>query len=313
MTRSGMSAQLVTALQSLAAIEWSADADMLVEAIIERKHVTSALKILEIVPDDSRNMDALVQMVVMYGSSEKLLEAVRVCTNKPRVQQNLLPILSRTAPIRYLIEAYQHIPKDSALLESLLELILDKVKSTMELMPLIRSTEDETSTTFFKLIRRFVKGAPAKELVKLLEIQVSDRTPLGEFIVTEIFARGKTEHMAEAYDFVGMDSFASVALALGLARYGTLSQIDAALEKSNSLPRAAVLLRHASLKNVVEEGAKEFSLARVFKMNKEEEKKQTDLSKLEKEARLLMVETEERLYKLSETLHGEATGRLKRS
>ena len=312
MTRSGISAQLVAAVQSLAAIEWSPDADMLVEAIIERRHVTSALKILEVVPDDSKNMDALIQMITTHGSVDKLLEAIRLCAEKPRIQQNLLPILTRTAPIRYLIEAYGHIPKDSPLLEGLLELILSKTKSTMELMPLIRSTEDVTSTTFFKLIQRFIKGAPVKELVKLLEIQVSDRTPVGEYIVTEIYARGKPDHMAEAYDFVGMDSDASVALALGLARYATPEYIEIALEKSNALPRAAKILQYASLKNTVEEDAKGFSFSRMLKMDKEGDKRQASLGKVEKDARRLMAEAEERLFNLSEKIHGAATGRLKR-
>ena len=313
MTRSGVSAQLVSALLSLAAIEWSADADMLVEAIIERKHVTSALKILEIVPDESKNLDALVNMITMHGSSEKLLEAIRLCADKPRIQQNLLPILTRTAPMNLLIEAYQHIPKDSPLLTGLLEFILNKTKSTMELMPLIRSTEDVTSDTFFKLIRRFVKGAPVKELVKLLEIKVSDRTEVGEFIVTEIISRGKPEHMAEAFDFVGMDSFASVALAFGLARYAPIDFVETASEKTNSLPRAGVILRYTSLKNTVTDSAKGFSLKRALKMDKEQDKRQSELNKLERVAKKLMVETEDRLYKLSEVIHGTASGRLKRS
>ena len=312
MTRSGVSAHLVTALQSVAAIGWSSDADMLVEAIIERKHVSSALKILECVPDDSKSIDALIQMITTHGSADKLLEAVRLCIDKPRIQQNLLPILTRTAPMRYLIEAYQHIHKDSPLLDGLLKLILNKTKSTMELMPLIRSTEDVTSDTFFKLIRRFIKGAPVKELVKLLEIQVSDRTQVGEFIVTEIVARGKPEHMAEAYDFVGMDSFASVALAFALARYAPPEMVEMALEKSTALPRAAVILRYTHLKSTVEVLSKEFSFAKMFKMENEQGKRQSEINKIEKNAKKLMAETEERLFQLSGAIHGAASGRLKR-
>lgn len=314
MTKSGISSQLVTALHSLAEIEWSSDADMLVEAIIERKHVTSALKILPIVPDDSENIDSLVQLITVYGSIDRLLEAIRVCKDKPRIQQNILPLLARKAPVKYMIEAYSHIQKESPLLDGLLEQILDKTKSTVELMPLIRSTEDVTSEMFLKLIRRFVKGAPVKELVKLLEIQVSDRTLVGEFIITEIVARGKPAHMAEAYDFVGMDSFASVALAFGMFRYATLDLIESSLDKSKTLPRAAIILRYASLKKASEEDESQgFSLAKMLKLNKEGDRRQVELNKVEKEAKKLLVETEEKLYKLSEKIHGAASGRLKRN
>ena len=313
MTRSGASAQLVTALQAIAAIEWSPEADLLVEAIIERKHVSSALKILEIIPDDSQNVDLLVKMITMHGSTDKLLAAVQICTQKPRIQQSLLPILTRTAPVKYLIEAYQYIEQGSPLLEGLLELILEKTKSTIELMPLIRSVDDVDSETFFKLIRRFVKGAPVKELVKLLEIQVSDKTTVGEFLVTEIVARGKPDHMAEAFDFVSMDSFSSVALAFGLARYGLLEQVETALAKSAALPRAGIILRYAGLKRGIEQESKGgFNLKRMLKMDDTLEKNQAALRKIEAEAKKLMVETEDRLYKLSETVHGSATGRLRR-
>ena len=312
MTRSGVSAQLVAALRSLSAFDWSPDADLLVEAIIERRHVTSALKILELIPENSVNLDALIQLITRHGSPEKLLEAVRLTSERPRVQQNLLPILTRTAPVKHLIEAYQYIPKNSPLLEGLLELILEKVRSTMDLMPLIRSTEDVTSETFFKLIRRFIKGAPVKELVKLLEIQVSDMTEMGEFIVTEIVARGKPDHMFEAYEFVGMDSFASVALACAMSRYAPSEAIDAALEQSSALPRAAIVLRHTQLKQLVSEGEQQGFVAKILGKSNEKEARQAELKKIEQDAKRLITETEERLYRISEKVHGAATGRLKR-
>ncbi|MBF0401919.1 MAG: PilZ domain-containing protein [Magnetococcales bacterium] len=314
MTRSGISSQLVSALQIIATIEWSSDADMLVEAIIERKHVASALKVLDIIPEDSANTDALIKLISMHGSPEKLLEAVRVCAKKPRIQQNLLPILSRTAPIKYLIEAYQYIPKDSPLLEGLLELILEKTKSTMELMPLIRSVEDVNSTVFLKLIQRFAKGAPIKELVKLLEIQVSDKTQVGEFLVTEIVARGKPEHILEAFDFVSMDSFSSVALAFGLARCGLPYHMELAMAKTETLPRAGIILYYASLKQALEtpQGFNLANLTRALGLDKSVDENRAALAKVEREAKKLMNSTEDRLCKLSEILHGQVTGRLKR-
>ncbi|MEO5350669.1 MAG: PilZ domain-containing protein [Magnetococcus sp. YQC-3] len=314
MTRSGMSAQLVTALQIISAIEWSADADMLVEAIIERKHVASGLKVLEVIPEESANTDGLIKMICMHGSPEKLLEAVRICTHKPRIQQNLLPVLSRTAPVKYLIEAYQYIPKNSPLLEGLLEIILDKTKSTMELMPLIRSIEDVNSTVFLKLVQRFAKGAPIKELVKLLEMQVSDKTQVGEFLVMEIVARGKPEHILEAFNYVSMDSFSSVALAFGLTLCGTQDQLDLAMMKTDTLPRAATLLYHASLKRSLEEeqGFNLSQLTRMLKLDKSQEENRAALVKVEREAKGLIIATEDRLCRLSEILHGSVTGRLKR-
>ena len=314
MTRSGVSAQLVLALQIIAAIEWSSDADMLVEAIIERKHVSSGLKVLDIIPEDSVNTDALIKMIIVHGSPEKLLEAVRICAHKPRIQQNLLPVLSRTAPVKYLIEAYQYIQKESPLLEGLLELILEKTKSTMELMPLIRSVEDVNSTVFLKLIQRFAKGAPIKELVKLLEIQISDKTQVGEFLVMEIVARGKPEHILEAFNYVSMDSFSSVALAFGLTRCGLPYQVEVALTKTETLPRAATILRYTSLKQSLEEdpGFNLTHLSRILKLDKSVEANSLALSKVEREAKKLIIETEDRLCRLSEILHGSVTGRLKR-
>ncbi|MEO5363897.1 MAG: PilZ domain-containing protein [Magnetococcus sp. DMHC-8] len=314
MTRSGVSAQLVVALQIISAIEWSPDADMLVEAIIERKHVASALKVLELVPEDSVNTDPLIKMIIMHGSPEKLLEAVRICTHKPRIQQHLLPVLSRTAPVKYLIEAYQYVHKESPLLEGLLELILEKTKSTMELMPLIRSVEDVNSTVFLKLIQRFAKGAPIKELVKLLEIQVSDKTQVGEFLVMEIVSRGKPEHLLEAFNYVSMDSFSSVALAFGLTRCALPYQLEMALTKTEGLPRAEIILRHAHLKSLLEEdqGFNLTHLSRMLKLDKSVETNNLALSKVEKDAKRLIIETEDRLCRLSEILHGAVLGRLKR-
>ncbi|MEO5340599.1 MAG: hypothetical protein H7837_08795 [Magnetococcus sp. MYC-9] len=316
MTRSGMSAQLVSALQIISAIEWSPDADLLVEAIIERKHVASGLKVLEVIPEESTNTDALVKMIVMHGSPEKLLESVRICANKPRIQQSLLPILSRTAPIKYLIEAYQYIHPESPMLEGLLELILEKTKSTMELMPLIRSVEDVHSVVFLKLIQRFSRGAPIKELVKLLEIQVSDKTQVGELLVTEIVARGKPEHILEALNYVSMDSFSSVALAFGLYRCGLPYQVEVALMKTETLPRAAVILRYAHLKNQVEGDQQGFNLTqltKLFKNDRSTEENRAALAKIEQSAKKLLIETEDRLCKLSEVLHGAPSGRLKRA
>ncbi|MBF0462218.1 MAG: PilZ domain-containing protein [Magnetococcales bacterium] len=314
MMRSGLSAQLVSALQTIAAIEWSYDADMLVEAIIERKHVTSALKVLDIIPEESANTDSLVKMIIMLASPEKLLEAVRICAHKPRIQQNLLPALARTAPVKYLIEVYQYIPKGSPLLESLLELILEKTKSTMELMPLIRSAEDVHSAAFLKLVQRFAKGAPVKELVKLLEIQVSDKTQVGEFLVMEIVARGKPEHILEAFHYVSMDSFSSVALAFGLSRCGLPYQLEEALTRTETLPRAATILYYTRLKQSLEEeqGFNLTNLARMLKLDRSVEENRAALIKIEREARKLIIETEERLCRLSEILHGSVTGRLKR-
>ncbi|MBF0162218.1 MAG: hypothetical protein HQL88_08010 [Magnetococcales bacterium] len=316
MTRSGISAQLVSALQIISAIEWSADADMLVEAVIERKHVASGLKVLEVIPEDSANTDLLVKMIVTHGSPEKLLEAVRICSNKQRIQQTLLPILSRTAPIKYLIEAYQYIPKDSPLLESLLELILEKTKSTMELMPLIRSVDNVHSVVFLKLIQRFARGAPVKELVKLLEIQVSDKTQVGELLVTEVVSRGKPEHIMEAFNHVSMNSFSSIALAYGLFRCALPHQVEFALMKTETLPKAAVILRYTHLKNLVEGDQQGFNLtqlAKMFRHDRSAEENRVALAKVEQEAKRLIVETEERLCKLSEILHGAPSGRLKRS
>ncbi|MBF0184280.1 MAG: PilZ domain-containing protein [Magnetococcales bacterium] len=315
MTRSGISAQLVTALQIIATIEWSPDADILVEAVIERRHVSSALRVLEIIPEDSVNTDALVKLIVMHSSPEKLLEAVRICGNKPRIQQHLLPVLSRTAPAKYLIEAYQYIHKESPMLEGVLELILEKAKSTMELMPLIRSVEDVNSAVFLKLIQRFAKGAPIKELVKLLEIQVSDKTQVGEFLVMEIVARGKPEHMLETFNYVSMDSFSSVALAYGLVKCGLPYQWEVALSKTETLPRAGVVLRYATLKQSVEEthGFNLSNISRMLKLDKSVEQNNLALAKIEKTAKKLMIETEDRLCRLSEILHGQVTGRLKRS
>jgi hypothetical protein len=150
--------------------------------------------------------------------------------------------------------------------------------------------------------------------VKLLEIQVSDKTQVGEFLVMEIVARGKPEHMLETFNYVSMDSFSSVALAYGLVKCGLPYQWEVALSKTETLPRAALLLRYSSLKSSLEEepGFNLSNISRMLKLDKSVEQNNLALAKIEKQAKKLMIDTEDRLCRLSEILHGQVTGRLKR-
>lgn len=312
LSRAGLASCLVSALKTLAEIEWFPEADVLVDAIIERRHVVSLLKVLDLIPAKSPSLERLVHVIAMDGSPEKLLEAVKLCVKNVRVQQNILPVLISTGTAKQLIEAYKYLDKDSPLLPGLLENILERTKSTVDLMPLIELATDVDSLTFQKLIQRFIKGAPVNELVKLLESRVDDYTKIGEYLVTEIVIRGKTEQMLEAMDHMKMDSFGSVGLAFALARFGRPHQIAAALSKTSTLPRAGIILRYASMRKASEERSKGFSLTRILNLDSNPDKGQGDMAQVQMQAKRMMGEAEDRLCDLSVEIHGAVMGRLRR-
>lgn len=310
--QSGTNSFLVTAMKSIQETAgWTDDCERLVEAIVEKKHVLSAIETLEVVPLECNQLDALALVIVTGTSPEQLLRAMRASSDKPRIQKRLLPALIQTGSIRFLAEAFQYVDKDSPVFTNLVDAILEKGKFSSDFLPLILGMTDVESPVYAKLVKRFLKVAPIKELAHLLSKQISDDTQLGEFLASEIVNRGQPENMAEAFKHTTMDSFASVILAYGLASFsGSKTElIDQALTQTAMLPRAEMILKHAQLLNEVRVASKKSTLSRLLNLDGATGKK--ELAVLEEKVRALSIEAEQEIRQMSKIIHGFQTGRLR--
>lgn len=296
---------LIAALKQIVEVEWCKDADLLMAAIAEKQHVPSATSALKLLPAGSRFLEPLVSIITREATADRLLKAVQNCQDKPKVQYRLLPTLIKSGTVPHLVEAFKVVPEDSPVAKMLVEVILKKYRAVAELVPIIQGLTDVSSELYISVIQKFVKYAPVVEMVQLLKNQISDQTRAGEFLAVEIVSRGKPEDMLLAFGETTMDSFTSVVLAYGLARFGSQKQIDEALTMVGHLPRAGVILKHAQLRRALR---KESKLLKMLNIGGGEQKKQLDA--LESDARLLLSQADQELRRMSEMVHGVLSSKL---
>ncbi|MGN7611839.1 hypothetical protein ACQZV8_07110 [Magnetococcales bacterium HHB-1] len=219
--------------------------ELLLEAFLERKSFVPLMDLVRLLPEDSEHFTAIANVLKTF-SGNRLVETIGKSVDRPDVQYFITQILVNDGESDHLRDVLPFLKNNPEANQMVAWRLVDEAETIEDFQQLIvviaNRIKGDNSGAMALVMQQYVRMASDEQLLKALELYVSDQGKAGEVVVAELVHRRKPELMLKGVRFMNSDSMASMILAMGMIQHATSSQVKDAAKMCRSSPRAKQIL-----------------------------------------------------------------------